>query len=59
MVAMFSNLTIDFQVAVVILGTRVTNVHMVTFDTMVTKITSVHWLLRLCRHARNVSNKPT
>jgi hypothetical protein len=54
MVVMVTNVTIGFLVAVFTSGTIFANIPMVTFATMVSKVTSVHWLLGLRQYASNV-----
>ena len=54
MVVMVTNVTTGLLVAMFTSGTIFVNIPMVTFATMVSKVTSVHWLLVLCQRASTV-----
>ena len=54
MVVMVTNVTIGVLVAMFTSGTIFANITIITFATMVPKVTSVHWLLGLRQRASNV-----
>jgi len=54
MVIMVTNVTTGFLVAMFTTGTIFVNIPMVTFAAMVSKVTSVHWLLGLRQCASTV-----
>jgi len=42
---MYTNIILNFMVTVLTLFTKVTDVQMVTFATVVAKVIKIHWLL--------------